>query len=205
LSKLIEKTRLLEELFNDDKTTVEEYETFHNKIISSFIEEEIEVADVPKKKKTTKDLIPGSKSPRNIKVLYKRVYTGDGTNGNRVDAIPGLSLLLWDMSKKRVMPVAFAVHESLAEHVGERFTESCITDEGKTFIGDLIMEYTKSHPEAMDGFRKVDDDISGLEVSPQIITPGFTLCRRLLDETKKESELMVGDVFADINPDDFIE
>lgn len=202
LKKLIAKTRIVEELFNDDKTTVEEYETFHNKLIASFIEEEIDTKVKPKKK-SAKDLIPGSDVPRNIKVLYKRVYTGDGTNGNRVDAIPGLSLLLWDMTHKRVMPISFAVHEGLAHESGERFTASCMTDEGKSFIGDLIIEYTKSNPDALDGFDKVNEDVSGLQVAPQVITPGFTLCRRLLDETKQESELNVADVFADINPDDF--
>ncbi len=50
-----------------------------------------------------KKLLPEETFTHNRKVLYKRVYTSDGTDGNKVDAIPNLHLLLWDFEEKAVM------------------------------------------------------------------------------------------------------
>ncbi len=57
LNSVLRQTQLLEELFNDDKTTVEEYQAFYNKLIASFIAEEVD--EVVERKQGGKQMLPG--------------------------------------------------------------------------------------------------------------------------------------------------
>jgi hypothetical protein len=202
LNNVLRQTQLIEELFNDDKTTVEEYEAFYNKLIASFIDEEVDSPERPAQ--GGKKLLPEETFTHNRKVLYKRVYTSDGTDGNKVDAIPNLHLLLWDFDEKAVMPITFSLHEALSEGIAEPFINSCISDEGKQFIGDTIMEFVKSNRDAaVEGMETVDDEMRGLHVRPSVVCPKPDLCFDLLGEAKKDAEINIADAFANINPADF--
>ncbi len=204
LNNVLRQTKLIEELFNDDKTTVEEYEAFYNKLIASFIDEE--VVPEPAHKRSRKAILPEQAFTNNRKVLYKRVYTSDGTDGNKIDAIPNLHVLMWDFDEKAVMPITFSLHEALSEGIADPFIESCMTEEGKKFIGDTIMEFVKSNTDAAQtGMEHVGQDMGGLHIRPSVVCPKPDLCFDLLNQAKQESDIDIKEAFADINPDDFAE
>lgn len=202
LQSVLSQTKLIEELFNDDKTSVEEYEAFYNKLISSFIDEEV---SEPKKPKTGgKKLLPEDTFTHNRKVLYKRVYTSDGTDGNKIAAIPNLHILMWDFDEKAVIPITFSLHEALSEGIADPFISSCMTEAGKEFIASTIMDFAKANEDAAAmGMETVDDRISGLHVRPSVVSPKPDLCFKLLEEARKDAAINLQEAFADINPDDF--
>lgn len=202
LQNVLNQTKLIEELFNDDKTSVEEYEAFYNKLIASFIEEEVTVPEKPKQGK--KQLLPDGAFTNNRKVLYKRVYTSDGTDGNKIDAIPNLHVLMWDFDEKAVVPITFSLHEALSEGIAEPFINSCMTDNGKEFIASTIMDFAKANEDAaIQGMESVDEHMSGLHVRPSVVSPRANLCFKLLEEARKDAAINLQEAFADINPDDF--
>jgi hypothetical protein len=202
LQNVLRQTKLVEELFNDDKTSVEEYEAFYNKLIASFIDEEVKEADKPKQ--GGKKLLPEATFTHNRKVLYKRVYTSDGTDGNKVDAIPNLHVLMWDFDEKAVIPITFSLHEALSEGIAEPFINSCMTEGGKDFIASTILEFAKNNENAVkDGMETVDSDITGLHVRPSVVSPKADLCFKLLEEAREDAAINLQEAFADINPDDF--
>ena len=202
LQNVLRQTKLIEELFNDDKTSVEEYEAFYNKLIASFIDEEVGKPETPKQ--GGKKLLPEDTFTHNRKVLYKRVYTSDGTDGNKVDAIPNLHVLMWDFDEKAVIPITFSLHEALSEGIADPFINSCITEGGKDFIASTIMEFAKANQdEAVNGMETVDENITGLHVRPSVVSPKADLCFRLLEEARKDAAINLQEAFADINPDDF--
>lgn len=204
LDNVLRQTQLIEELFNDEKTTVEEYEAFYNKLIASFIKDEVATEDTPKRSR--KEILPEQAFTNNRKVLYKRVYTSDGTDGNKIEAIPNLHVLMWDFDEKAVIPITFSLHEALSEGIAEPFINSCTTEDGKRFIGDTIMEFVKSNRDAaVQGMERVDEEMAGLHVRPSVVSPKADLCFDLLKQAKQESNIDIKTAFADINPDDFAE
>ncbi len=202
LQNVLNQTKLIEELFNDDKTSVEEYEAFYNKLITAFINEEVTESEPPKQ--GGKKLLPEDAFTHNRKVLYKRVYTSDGTDGNKIPAIPNLHLLMWDFNEKAVIPITFSLHEALSEGIAEPFISSCLTEDGKEFIASTILEFAKNNENAVkDGMETVDSDITGLHVRPSVVSPKPDLCFKLLEEAREDAAINLQEAFADINPDDF--
>jgi hypothetical protein len=202
LQSLLLQTKLLEELFNDDKTSVEEYEAFYNKLITAFINEEVTESEPPKQ--GGKKLLPEDTFTQNRKVLYKRVYTSDGTDGNKIAAIPNLHLLMWDFNEKAVIPITFSLHEALSEGIADPFISSCMTEAGKEFIASTIMDFARANEGAAEqGMETVDDRMSGLHVRPSVVSPKPDLCFKLLEEARNDAAINLQEAFADINPDDF--
>lgn len=219
MQELADTTRVFVELIDDNKTTVEEYESFQNKLINFFIQDEIE--DVNKSaNEEHKDHDPNeceyikrTNGQPPLQILYRRIHAMDGTDGNKVAAIPGLSVVVFDTVRGHIVPIAFSLHEAMTEKTGESFIQACKSEDGTEFLIQTLLEYRKQNEERFDkivnarAIEMPDGNgglAAGVVVKPEVITPKASVMRGLLDEVRETFDIDAAEAFADINPEDFL-
>lgn len=219
MQELADTTRVFVELIDDNATTVEEYESFQNKLISFFIEDEVD--DVNKSaKEEHKDHDPNecefiqrTNGLPPLQVLYRRIHAMDGTDGNKVPAIPGLAVVVLDTVRGQIVPIAFSLHEAMTEKTGESFVAACKSEAGTEFLLETLINYRKTDEERFDKIvnaRSIEmpDGEGGLSaaiaVKPEVITPKASVMRDLLNEVRETFNVDAAEAFAGINPEDFL-
>ena len=216
MTELRDITKVFIELIDDEKTTVEEYEAFFNKLIQYFIEEEVDDTNAQACKEHAShdadecEFLKKTKGNNPLEIIYRRIHSMDGTNGNKTDAIPSLSIVVLDTVRAQIIPIAFSLHDAMTDKTGNEFISACKTEEGSTFLVNSLREFAKANPERfmeMMGDKFEDDDKylqAAITVAPEVITPKAETIRRLLDETRHHFNEDAEQVFADINPEDFL-
>lgn len=218
MTELLESTRVFVELIDDNETTVEEYESFLNKLVNFFIEDEINDTNNDAIKEHEGhdpeecDFIKKTQGDKPLVVLYRRIHAMDGTDGNKCEAIPNLSLIVLDTVRGQVIPIAFSIHEAMTEKTGQNFNEACRSEEGTEFILKTLVEYRKTNEKRFDEIVEARQvEVGGEEalaaaiaVKPEIVTPKASVLRGLLDEVRETFNADAKEVFADINPEDFL-
>ncbi len=219
MQELADTTRVFVELIDDNVTTVEEYESFQNKLISFFIQDEVD--DVNKSAdEEHKDHDPGeceyiqrTDGQPPLQVLYRRIHAMDGTDGNKVDAIPGLSVVVFDTVRGHIVPIAFSLHEAMTNKTGESFIAACKSEGGTEFLMNTLLEYRKHDEERFDKIVKARSiempdgngaTAAGVVVKPEVITPKASVMRELLTEVRETFNVDAAEAFAGINPEDFL-
>lgn len=218
MQELADTTRVFVELIDDNLTTVEEYESFQNKLINFFIKDEIDDTNKSADEEHAGhdaeecEYIQRTHGAPALQVLYRRIHAMDGTDGNKCEAIPGLSLVVLDTVRGQVIPIAFSLHEAMTEKTAESFITSCKSDEGTKFLLGRLMEFRKVDSERFDAIIQAkavnigDAEAIGasIVVKPEVITPRAENMRALLDEVRETFDADAAEVFADINPEDFL-
>lgn len=219
MQELADTTRVFIELIDDNSTTVEEYESFQNKLINYFIQDEVD--DVNKSAdEEHKDHDPSeceyiqrTDGQPPLQVLYRRIHSMDGTDGNKVDAIPGLSVVVFDTVRGHIVPIAFSLHEAMTDKTGESFISACKSEGGTEFLMNTLLEFRKRDEERFDKIvqaRAIEMPdghgamAAGVVVKPEVITPKASVMRGLLDEVRETFDVDAAEAFADINPEDFL-
>lgn len=219
MQELADTTRVFVELIDDNVTTVEEYESFQNKLISYFIQDEVD--DVNKSAdEEHKDHDPAeceyiqrTDGQPPLQVLYRRIHAMDGTDGNKVAAIPGLSVVVFDTVRGQIVPIAFSLHEAMTDKTGESFIAACKSEGGTEFLMNTLLEYRKHDEERFDKIVKARSIempdggggmAAGVVVKPEVITPKASVMRGLLDEVRETFDVDAAEAFAGINPEDFL-
>lgn len=219
MQELADTTRVFVELIDDNATTVEEYESFQNKLINFFIQDEVD--DVNKSAdEEHKDHDPAeceyiqrTNGQPPLQVLYRRIHSMDGTDGNKVAAIPGLSVVVFDTVRGQIVPIAFSLHEAMTEKTGESFVAACKSEAGTEFLIETLINYRKQDEERFDKIvdaRAIEMPdgkgglAAGVVVKPEVITPKASVMRDLLNEVRETFNVDAAEAFADINPEDFL-
>lgn len=217
MQELMETTQVFSELVDDNRTTVEEYESFQNKLINFFISDEIEETNTNARLEHEShdpaecEFMLRSKGKPPLQVLYRRIHAMDGTNGNKSDAIPNLSLIVLDTVRGQITPIAFSLHEAMSETTADTFQAACRSESGMNFIMGLLVEFRKQDTERFDeivGAKRITNDgedmlAMSIAVKPEIITPQSATMVKILQEVRETFDVDAEEVFADINPDDF--
>lgn len=137
----------------------------------------------------------------------------NGTDGNKVAAIPGLSVVVFDTVRGQIVPIAFSLHEAMTEKTGESFVAACKSEAGTEFLIETLINYRKQDEERFDKIvdaRAIEMPdgkgglAAGVVVKPEIITPKASVMRDLLNEVRETFNVDAAEAFADINPEDFL-
>lgn len=208
VQELIDSTLLFQELIDNDRTTVEEYQAFLNKLVAFFIEDEIDetnkvaLSDHSSHDKNECEMVNHPTEP--LKVLYRRFYD---EKDESAPPIEGLSLIVFDTVRKVVHPIAFSIHDALTPRTDETFNKSCRSDEGEKFIVKCLMNFVEDDKDLASqvlNVQKIGEDSGAvLRVQPDVISPSSDVLRRLLDEVRVSYNEDASSVFGDISPDDF--
>ena len=219
MQELADTTRVFVELIDDNATTVEEYESFQNKLINYFIQDEVEdvnkSADEEHKdhEPSECEYIQRTDGQPPLQVLYRRIHAMDGTDGNKVAAIPGLSVVVFDTVRGHIVPIAFSLHEAMTEKTGESFIAACKSEGGTEFLMETLINYRKRDEERFDKIvnaRAIEmpdgngATAAGVVVKPEVITPKASVMRELLTEVRETFNVDAAEAFAGINPEDFL-
>lgn len=217
MTELKDATEIFVELVDDERTTVEEYESFQNKLINFFIKDEVEETNASACKDHEGhdpeecDFIKKTDGGVPLEVIYKRIHAMDGTNGNKSEAIPSLALIVLDTVRGVVTPITFSIHEAMTEKTGESFVAACKSEDGTKFILETLMEYRKGNEEKFDRivaakaieYEGEDASLAAVAVRPEVITPTSKTLRALLDEVRETFDVDAAEAFKDISPEDF--
>lgn len=214
LADLRDATILFQQLFDSNVTSTEEYLTFLNRIIALFIEDEVdstnketieEHSNHPADECQVSGVIHSMKP---LQVLYRRIHT---TNENDdAGAIPTLSLLVFDAVNNVLHPISFSVHEALTDRASESFNKACRSEAGSRFLISKVMDFINEDKEKHAAFLNLheldDDEMMGgaIRVAPEVVTPSVSVMKRILSEVQESFGSSSEDVFADLNPSDFI-
>lgn len=219
MQELADTTRIFVELIDDNATTVEEYESFQNKLINYFIKDEVDdVNDSAAEEHKDHDLSECEYLQRTdgqppLQVLYRRIHSMDGTDGNKCEAIPNLSVVVFDTVRGHIVPIAFSLHEAMTDKTGESFIAACKSEKGTEFLISALTEYRKHDEERFDKIiqaRAIEMPdgtgamAAGVVVKPEVVTPKASVMRGLLDEVRETFNVDAAEAFAGINPEDFL-
>jgi hypothetical protein len=219
MQELADTTRVFVELIDDNVTTVEEYESFQNKLINYFIQDEVEDVNNSAHEEhkdhepSECEYIQRTDGQPPLQVLYRRIHAMDGTDGNKVAAIPGLSVVVFDTVRGHIVPIAFSLHEAMTEKTGESFIAACKSEGGTEFLMETLINYRKHDEERFDKIvnaRSIEmpdgngATAAGVVVKPEVITPKASVMRELLCEVRETFNVDAAEAFAGINPEDFL-
>jgi hypothetical protein len=209
VQELIDSTLVFQELIDADKTTVEEYQAFLNKLVAFFIEDEVvetnKVAMDDHSKHDANECEMVNHPTEPLKVLYRRFYDDKDESAPPIE---NLSLIVFDTVRGVVHPIAFSIHDALTPRADEAFNKSCRSDKGQKFIVEAVMSFVNDDKELAEkvmDIKPFDDEHNAavLKVQPDVISPSSEVLRRLLDEVRVSYDADAESVFANLNPDDF--